>query len=106
MKRVLIIGGSYIGSAVMAALSLAGRALDICVPRMVTEDVALVHTNKGYEIVCSMKDVRPYESFHAVGRMRAFNLFGHGLWPRQVGQVKPWPKAKRHLESRRTALDR
>lgn len=74
------------------------KLLDILVPRFVTEDVAVKQVGRSsiHEIVCSMKDVRPGERFDGVATMRTFNLFGFGLFPAQVGDVRRWenPRSK------------
>lgn len=79
MKRIILIGLGYIG-----------RALDILVPRIVTDDVALWHGPRGYEVACRLCDVRPHESFHAVGRVRAFNVLGRAYRGRLIGSPQPW----------------
>jgi hypothetical protein len=64
------------------------KILDILIPRFITEDVALVECDEGYEIACSMKDVQPWEDFHGVVTMQCFNFFGFGLFPKKVGHVR------------------
>lgn len=69
------------------------KLLDIIIPRLLTEDVALTEVGDHYEIACSMADVRPSERFDAVATMRTFNLFGMALSPTMVGEPRPWPTA-------------
>lgn len=66
------------------------RLLDIIVPRFITEDVALEFNGDHYIIVCCMDDVWPGESFDAIGTMQTFNFFGFGLFPKHIGEVRPW----------------
>lgn len=67
------------------------KLFDLLVPRFMTEDVALIECVDGFAIVCCMGDVEPGECFDAVATLRVFNLFGFGLWPEQIGEVRPWP---------------
>jgi hypothetical protein len=67
------------------------KLLDYLVPRFITEDVALIEQAEGFEIVCCIADVEPGERFDAVATIRCFNLLGFDLWPKQVGEVRPWP---------------
>lgn len=70
--------------------------LDILVPRFLTEDVAVSVTYCGHcdephlQPVCAMTDVEPGERFDGIMTMRCFNLFGRGLFARQVGEIRPW----------------
>lgn len=66
------------------------RLLDIIVPRFITEDVALEFDGDHYMVVCCMADVRPGERFDGIGTMRTFNLFGVAIFPKHVGEVRPW----------------
>lgn len=68
------------------------RFLDWAIPRFITEDVALKDIGDVYEIVCSMKDLEPGETYDAVVAMDSFNFFGHALFAKQAGDVRPWPK--------------
>lgn len=43
-----------------------------------------------YDIVCSMADVHPEEEFDGIATVQTFNLFGLALFPKQVGEIKPW----------------
>lgn len=70
--------------------------LDILVPRFITEDYALMN---GYcddcdephlMPICAMEHVEPGEEFDAIVTMSCFNLFGWALFPRMVGEVRPW----------------
>ncbi|MBB3017642.1 hypothetical protein FHR70_000682 [Microvirga lupini] len=68
------------------------RLLDIIVPRFISEDTAVRRVGKSsmYEPVCSMKDIDPGERFDGIATYVMFNLFGQGLFPRQVGSIRPW----------------
>lgn len=75
------------------------KLLDVLTPRIVTEDVALeeysdyfncMGIDEQYGIVCSMRDIKPGERFDGIATMRVFNLFGMGLFPKQIGDVRPW----------------
>lgn len=73
--------------------------LDALIPRFMTEEVAVeeysdyfncIGIDAQYEIVCSMRDIKPGERFDGIATMRVFNLFGMGLFPKQIGEVRPW----------------
>ena len=79
------------------------KFLDIIIPRFLTEDVACVwvpfpneewkdypELQGYYDIVCSMADVYPEEEFDGIATVQTFNLFGLALFPKQVGEIKPW----------------
>jgi hypothetical protein len=57
--------------------------LDMLIPRFITEDVALIGTERyGFEILCALKYVEPDDDYNLIGRATVFNLFGLGLFPR------------------------
>lgn len=64
--------------------------LDVVIPRFITEDVALEYDDErgGWDIVCSVKDIQEGEEFEAFATVKSFNLFGYGLFPRMVGEVR------------------
>lgn len=66
--------------------------LDILVPRFINDEVAVQRVGRScmHEIVCSMKDISIGERFDGVATMQAFNLFGFGLFPKQIGEIRPW----------------
>lgn len=66
-------------------------AADILVPRFVREDVALEQVAPGeYVPVVAMRDVDPGERFDGIVTMESFNLFGRGIFPKVVGEVRPF----------------
>lgn len=71
-------------------MKLISILLDIVIPRFVIEDVALVDCGDHYEIVCSMADLAPGESYDAVATAHCFNLFGIALFTKLVSEVRPW----------------
>ena len=73
-------------------------ALDILIPRFITEDVALAFMGGGaidnvdsYAIVCAMADIEPGERFDAIATVDAFQFLGFGMTYR-IGNVRLWPK--------------
>jgi hypothetical protein len=64
------------------------KALDWLIPRFITEEVALSYTKDGYVPVCSMRDLSEGETPDATITMSSFNLFGFGLFPKYLGEVK------------------
>lgn len=80
------------------ALRFLRLAVDIFVPRFLTEDVALRfvgddRTDLGsYDIVCCMNDVQPGEAFDAVATVDSFGWLNIGITAR-VRNVRPWPPA-------------
>jgi hypothetical protein len=73
-----------------AVTALIYKILDVLIPRFMTEDVALIDTGERYEIVCSMVDVMEWERFDGVATMRVFNFLGFALFPKMIGEVRPW----------------
>lgn len=67
------------------------RLLNILIPRLITEEVALADAGDHLEIACSMADVKPGERFAAVATVRTLNLFGLGLFPTMIGEPREWP---------------
>jgi len=66
------------------------KFLDIAIPRFITEEVALIDRGDGYEIVCAVKDAEPGESFDARVTVSSLQVLGFGLFPRVIGDVRPW----------------
>ena len=72
------------------------RLLDILIPRFMTENAAVDNTycdhcdNPHLVAICCMDDVEPGEEFEGIVTMSFFNLFGFALFPKQVGDVRPW----------------
>lgn len=69
-------------------------ALDILVPRFITEDVAMERVAPGsdfdcFDIACSMADVRPGEIFDCVATVDSFTWLGLGLTYR-IGNFRSW----------------
>lgn len=76
-------------------------ALDILVPRFITEDVAMSYSGSGarsdwenYDIECSMIDVQPEEIFDGVATVDSFQFFGLGITYR-IGNFRTWQEAGR-----------
>lgn len=70
-------------------------AAEILIPRFITEDVAMQKVAPGegwdkFEIVCSMSDVQPGESFYGVAEVDSFTWLGFGMTYR-IGNFRPWP---------------
>lgn len=66
--------------------------LDIVIPRFLTKDVCLLWDGEFYQIACCVGDAREGEEFDGIATMRCFNLFGVGLFPSIVGEVRPWQR--------------
>lgn len=72
------------------------KLFDILIPRFITEDVAVEvaycsHCDEAHpQPVCCMADVEPDDVFDGIMTMSCFNLFGLGLFPRQVSEIRPW----------------
>jgi len=69
-------------------------ALDIAIPRFITEDVALERIDPGiawesFDIACSLSDVQPGEVFDAIATVDAFQFLGFGITYR-VGKARPF----------------
>lgn len=71
-------------------MEILHHLMDLLVPRFITEDVALELTEDGYYPVCSMADVRHGERFDAIVAMRSFTWLNVAIFPRIVGEVRPW----------------
>ena len=67
------------------------RLLDVLIPRLITEEVALADAGDHLEIACAMADVKPGDRFAAVATVRTLNLFGLGLFPTMIGEPREWP---------------
>lgn len=72
-------------------------ALDILLPRFITEDVAMEQIAPGsgwdsFDIACSMSDVRPDEVFDGVATVDSFTWLGIGITYR-IGNFRRWEDA-------------
>jgi hypothetical protein len=58
------------------------RFLDFIVPRFVTDDAAFCYNEveDTFELICHIDDLYEDEEYHAIGRIKSFNLFGYGLF--------------------------
>jgi hypothetical protein len=73
---------------------------DFIIPRFISEEVALryigvgfktdTHDWSAYEIVCSLGDVQPGESFDAIASVDAFQFLFFGVTYR-IGNFRKWP---------------
>lgn len=57
--------------------------LDIIIPRLVTERVALIYDkeNEFWEVLCLKSDLRDGEYYDVIATSKCFNFFGIGLFP-------------------------
>lgn len=83
------------------AKSIGAWLWDVVIPRFLTEEVAImfvgdpIGANNGwgdYEIVCSLSDAQPGESFDGIATVDAFQAFGFGFAYR-IGNFRAWPDA-------------
>ena len=58
--------------------------LDLMIPRFITEEVAANYVEGEWRPICSMEDITYEDTYDAVLIVRAFNLFGLGLFPSLV----------------------
>ncbi|HIC4115622.1 TPA: hypothetical protein ACW4JH_000045 [Salmonella enterica] len=70
---------------------------DFLVPRFIKEEVAfgLYGETEDPEVdeyypMCALKDIEEGEDVAMVGTMRSFNLFGLALFPKLVGELRPY----------------
>ena len=65
--------------------------LDMAIPRFVDDEVALELVDEDeYYPVCRLKYVEPDERFDGICTIRVFNLFGFALFPKLIGDVRPF----------------
>ncbi|AIM51341.1 hypothetical protein HQ81_0190 [Dickeya phage phiDP23.1] len=71
--------------------------LDILIPRFIKEEVAfgLLGETEDPEIdeyypMCALKDIEEGEDVAMIGTMRSFNLFGFALFPKLIGELRPY----------------
>lgn len=71
--------------------------LDFLIPRFIKEEVAfgLYGETEDPEVdeyypMCSLKDIEEGEDVAMVGTMRSFNLFGFALFPKLIGELRPY----------------
>lgn len=81
------------------------KMASIMIPRFIKEDVAFVLYEEGatpddntYYPLCALDDVDITDEVHMVGLMRSFNFFGFGLFPKLIGELRPY-EAQGELES-------
>ena len=61
------------------------KILDILIPRFITEKVAANCLDDGtLQPICSVHDLTPHDRYDCIVTVRAFNLFGFGLFARMV----------------------
>ena len=65
--------------------------------RFIKEDVAFMLYEKGatpeentYFPICALDDVDETDEVEMVGVMRSFNLLGFGLFPKLIGELRPY----------------
>jgi hypothetical protein len=71
-------------------IKLLEKALDILVPRVVTEYIALKETDQGLETTFPVHCLRPGERPDGVILIKAFNLFGFATFPSVIGEAMTW----------------
>lgn len=71
---------------------VAYRVYDFVVPRFSTEQVALIANPATgmYGVACIIEDVRPGETFDAIGTFRGFAWLGCTWFARPVGAPAPF----------------
>jgi hypothetical protein len=71
------------------ALTTIMWLLDILVPRMITEKMALVRSDEPdeYEVLCPFEELEHLEAYDATWTMHYFNLFGFAVFPKVVGEI-------------------
>lgn len=76
--------------------------LDTLFPRFTTREFAMKQVGRSslHDIVCRLDDVKPGERFDGIATISSFRLFGLALFPKQIGQVRPW---RNPHDRRRTA---
>lgn len=84
------------GDLLGKAKAVAWFLWEICIPRFVTEDVALRYVNDGqpadwpsYEIACCMADLEPTEIFDGMATVDSFVFLGFGITYR-IGNFRPF----------------
>jgi len=71
-------------------MKLLLRILDVLIPRFLDEDVVVELRDDGYHLLFPMSEVEPHEVFDGIVTMRTFNFFGIALFPKQIGEVRPF----------------
>lgn len=71
--------------------------LDFFIPRFIKEEVAfgLYGETEDPEVdeyypMCALKDIEEGEDVAMVGTMRSFNLLGFALFPKLIGELRPY----------------
>ncbi|WPJ72111.1 hypothetical protein DEEACLCL_00094 [Salmonella phage CRW-SP2] len=85
----------YVRSITM--FTFFAKLVSILIPRFIKEDVAFMLYEKGatpeentYFPICALDDVDETDEVEMVGVMRSFNLFGFGLFPKLIGELRPY----------------
>ncbi|WVP82771.1 hypothetical protein vBEcoMJN03_1910 [Escherichia phage vB_EcoM_JN03] len=66
---------------------------DILCPRFIKEEVAFVNHEGQQDLwipLCALSDVTESDEVGMVGTMRSFNLFGFALFPKLIGELRPY----------------
>lgn len=76
----------------LTVFALFAWFIDIVIPRFIKEEVAFGAVDADTVIpICALADVQPEDTeIIAVGTMRSFNLFGVALFPKLVGELRPY----------------
>lgn len=63
---------------------------DILVPRFVDDEMACNDLGGDEYELLELGAVEPGERFDCIITVRSFNLFGYGLFPKQIGEGRPF----------------
>lgn len=81
----------------ITVFAFISKFISIMIPRFIKEDVAFVLYEEGttpddntYFPICALDDVDESDDVQMVGTMRSFNLFGFGLFPKLIGELRPY----------------
>lgn len=73
------------------------KLFSILIPRFIKEEVAFTLYEEGetpedntYFPICALDDVDETDDVQMVGMMRSFNLFGFALFPKLIGELRPY----------------
>lgn len=66
------------------------RCADILVPRFVDDQMACNDLGDDEYELMELEAVEPGERFDCIVTIRSFNLFGYGLFPKQIGAARPF----------------
>lgn len=70
------------------------KLLDKYLPRFVTDEVALIHGDEDFEILCHVDDLLNGEHYDATCLISSFNLFSIAIFPRFICFVETNPGVK------------